>query len=124
MRLNTAAVIGLVVGVLVVMVLMYTCGLLTGSLVQRQRGGAGKCSPTSAPTSPVAPDTAAVQLPPVYEQVLPPATTSTSIPLEENVAYICTDRKIAIHCNKVILCTFNVFVITTLRLHLGLAKCN
>ena len=69
MRLNTAAVIGLVVGVLVVMVLVYTCGLLTGSLVQRQRGGAGKCSPTSAPTSPVAPDTA------LYEQVLPPATS-------------------------------------------------
>ena len=86
-RLNTAAVIGLVVGVLVVMVLVYTCGLLTGSLVQRQRGGAGKCPPTSAPTSPVAPDTAAVQLPPVYEQVLPPATTSTSIPLEENISY-------------------------------------
>ena len=85
-RLNTAAVIGLVVGVLVVMVLVYTCGLLTGSLVQRQRGGAGKCPPTSAPTSPVTPDTAAVQLPPVYEQVLP-LETSTSIPLEENVAY-------------------------------------
>ena len=92
-RLNTAAVIGLVVGVLVVMVLVYTCGLLTGSLVQRQRGGAGKCPPTSAPTSPVAPDTAAVQLPPVYEQVLPPATTSTSlsIPLEENISYSCKD---------------------------------
>ena len=84
-RLNTAAV-------LVVMVLVYTCGLLTGSLVQRQRGGAGKCPPTSAPTSPVAPDTAAVQLPPVYEQVLPPATTSTSIPLEENVAYAQTGK--------------------------------
>ena len=80
-RLNTPGVIGLVVGVLVVMVLVYTCGLLTGSLVQRQRGGAGKC-----PLN-LAPDTAAVQLPPVYEQVLPPATTSTSIPLEENVAY-------------------------------------
>ena len=91
-RLNTAAVIGLVVGELVVMVLVYTCGLLTGSLVQRQRGGAGKCPPTSAPTSPaVTLDTAAVQLPPVYEQVLPPATTSTSIPLEENVSYACTD---------------------------------
>ena len=89
MRLNTAAVIGLVAGVLVVMVLVYTCGLLT---VQRQRGGAGKCPPTSAPTSPVAPDTAAVQLPPVYEQVLPPATTSTSIPLEENVAYAKTGK--------------------------------
>ena len=88
MRLNTAAVIGLVVGVLVVMVLVHTCGLLTGSLVQRQRGGAGKCPPTSAPTLPVAPGTAAVQLPPVYyEQVLPPVTTSTSIPLEENVTY-------------------------------------
>ena len=69
MRLNTAGVIGLVVGVLIVMVLVYICGLLTCSLVQRQRGGA-----------------AAVQLPPVYEQVLPPET-STSIPLEENVAY-------------------------------------
>ena len=93
-RLNTAAVIGLVVGVLVVMVLVYTCGLLTGSLVQRQRGGAGKCPPTSAPTSPVTPDTAAVQLPPVYEQVLPPATTltSTSIPLEENIAYAQTGK--------------------------------
>ena len=34
-RLNTAAVIGLVVGVLVVMVLVYTCGLLTSSLIQR-----------------------------------------------------------------------------------------
>ena len=90
-RLNTAAVIGLVVGVLVVMVLVYTCGLLTGSLVQRQRGGAGKCPPNSAPTSPVTPDTAAVQLPPVYEQVLPPATTSTSIPLEKNVSYACKD---------------------------------
>ena len=85
-RLNTAAVIGLVVGELVVMVLVYTCGLLTGSLVQRQRGGAGKCPPTSAPTSPVT-----IQLPPVYEQVLPPATTSTSIPLEENVSYACKD---------------------------------
>ena len=91
-RLNTTAVIGLVVGELVVMVLVYTCGLLTGSLVQRQRGGAGKCPPTSAPTSPVAPGTAAVQLPPVYEQVLPPATTSTSIPLEENVAYAKTGK--------------------------------
>ena len=88
-RLNTAAVISLVVGVLVVMVLVYTCGLLTGSLIQRQRGGAGKCPPTSAPTSPVTPDTAAVQLPPVYEQVLQPATTNTSIPLEENVSYAC-----------------------------------
>ena len=92
-RLNTAAVIGLVVGEMVVMVLVYTCGLLTGSLVQRQRGGAGKCPPTlSAPTSPaVTLDTAAVQLPPVYEQVLPPATTSTSIPLEENISYACKD---------------------------------
>ena len=86
-RLNTAAVIGLVVGVLVVMVLVYTCGLLTGSLVRRQRGGAGKCPPTSAPTLPVTPDT---QLPPVYEQVLPPVT-NTSIPLEENVSYACKD---------------------------------
>ena len=89
-RLNTAAVIGLVVGELVVMVLVYTCGLLTGSQVQRQRGGAGKCPPTSAPTLPVTPDTAASQLPPVYEQVLPPVT-NTSIPLEENVSYACKD---------------------------------
>ena len=94
MRLNTAAVIGLVVGVLVVMVLVYTCGLLTGSLVQRQRGGAGKCPPTSAPTSPVTRDTTAVQLPPVYEQVLPPAATSTSIPLEENASYAMNNLEI------------------------------
>ena len=93
-RLNTAAVIGLVVGELVVMVLVYTCGLLTCSLVQRQRGGAGKCPPTSVSTSPVAPDTATVQLPPVYEQVLPPATTSTSIPLEENVSYAMNNLEI------------------------------
>ena len=85
LRLDTAAFAGVVMAVLVVMVLGYTCGLLTGLLVQRQRGGGGKCPPTSAPASPGEPNAAAGQLVPMYEEVLSPATTS--IPLQENVSY-------------------------------------
>ena len=88
LRLHISAVVGIVVAVLVVMVLVYTCGLLTGLLVQRQRGdGGGKCPPTSAPASPGDPNAATDQLVPMYEevQILPPAPTS--IPLQENVSY-------------------------------------
>ena len=74
-----AGVAGVVVGVLVVMVLVYTCGLLTGLLVVRH----SKCLHTSA--SPAQPDTPAVQLPPTYEEVLP--SKPASIPLQDNVSY-------------------------------------
>ena len=73
------------VAVLVAIVLVCTCGLLTGLLVQRQRGGGGKGPPTSAPASPGEPNAAVVQLVPMYEEVLPPGPTS--IPLQENVSY-------------------------------------
>ena len=69
-----AGVAGVVMGVLVVMVLVYACGLLTGLLVVRH----SNCLHTSAQ-----PDTAAVQLPPTYEEVLSP--TPASIPLQDNI---------------------------------------
>ena len=74
-----AGVAGVVLGVLVMMVLVYTCGLLTGVLAVR----CGKCLHTSA-----SPDSVAVQLPPTYEEVLPP--TKFSFPVQENVSYACT----------------------------------
>ena len=69
---------------------MWTTNRLTGSETERWCWEVS--THLSTHTSPVTPDTAAVQLPPVYEQVLPPATTSTSIPLEDNVAYVCKLR--------------------------------
>ena len=79
LRLDMAGVAGVVVGVLVVMVLVYTCGLLTGLLVVR-------CSNyLHTSTTPAQPDTAAVQLPPTYEEVLSP--TPASIPLQDNLSY-------------------------------------
>ena len=75
-RLDTAAVIGVVVAVLVVMVFTYTCGMLSGALVQRKRGNT-TC--TSAPTSPE-------QSVPVYEEVHGHPSVP-NIPLHQNAAY-------------------------------------
>jgi hypothetical protein len=71
LTLNTAGVVGMVIGLLVVIATCYTCGLLMGLLVRRKRKHVPSASgDLSAPT---------------YEQVLPP--TQTSISLEENEAY-------------------------------------
>ena len=76
LTLNTAALIGVVIALLVAMALVYTCGLLTGLLVRRRRGRSKSYTPSSPGD----------QSAPMYEQVaLPP--TQTTIPLEENVAY-------------------------------------
>ena len=69
--LNTAAVVGIVVALIVVMATCYSCGFLTGLLIKRKRKQAPSTSgDLSAPT---------------YEQVLPPA--KVAIPLQENEAY-------------------------------------
>ena len=74
--LSTAGVVGVVVALLVVVVpLVYACGLLTGLLVSRKRR---KKSHTPSASGDLAI--------PTYEQVdLPP--TQTTIALKENLAY-------------------------------------
>ena len=73
LNLNIAHVIGVVISQLVVIVVVFTCGVLTGLLVQRKKRG--KSSPTSASGDPV----------PMYEEVVLP--TQTSISLKENASY-------------------------------------
>ena len=73
LTLNTPAVVGVAVSVLVYSVVVYTCGVLTGLLVQRKKRG--KSSPTSASGDPV----------PMYEEVGLP--TQTSVSLKENISY-------------------------------------
>ena len=72
--LNTAGVVGVVVALLVVIVLVYTCGLLTGLLVMWRKKIKNHTPSASG-------DLAT----PTYEQVLPPA--QTTITLKENTAY-------------------------------------
>ena len=72
--LSTAGVVGVVVALLVVIVLVYTCGLLTGLLVMWR-----KLKKNHTPSA--SGDLAT----PTYEQVLPPA--QTTITLKENTAY-------------------------------------
>ena len=73
LTLNTPAVVGVAVSVLVYSAVVYTCGVLTGLLVQRKKRG--KSSPTSASGDPV----------PMYEEVVLP--TQTSVSLKENISY-------------------------------------
>ena len=73
LALNTASVVGVAVSLFVAFVVVYTCGVLTGLLVQRKKRG--KSSPTSASGDPV----------PMYEEIVLP--TQTSISLKENVSY-------------------------------------
>ena len=73
LALNTAGVVGVAVSLLGYSVGVYTCGVLTGLLVQRKKRG--KSSPTSASGDPV----------PMYEEVVLP--TQTSISLKENTSY-------------------------------------
>ena len=71
LTLSTAAVVGIVIALIAVIATAYTCGLLTGLLVRRNKNHVP--SPTGDLSSPM------------YEQVLPP--TQTSISLKENEAY-------------------------------------
>ena len=73
LALNTTGVTVVVISLLVVIAVVYTCGVLTGLLVQRKKRG--KSSPTSASGDPV----------PMYEEVVLP--TQKSISLKENVSY-------------------------------------
>ena len=73
LTISTPAIIGVAISLLVAFAVVYTCGVLTGLLVQRKKRG--KSSPTSASGDPV----------PMYEEVVLP--TQTSISLKENVAY-------------------------------------
>ena len=83
-RLDMAGVAGVVVGVLVVMVLGYTCGLLTGLLVVRH-------SVSTPQHAPAQPDTPAVQLYlPRMKKCCHQCNTSKYIPLQDNVSYIYT----------------------------------
>jgi hypothetical protein len=71
LTVNTAGVIGMVIALLVVIAICYTCGLLTGLLVRRRR----KHVPSASGDLSV----------PTYEQVLP--STQQSISVKENEAY-------------------------------------
>ena len=73
LTLSTPAIIGMAISLLVVIAVAYTCGVLTGILVQRKKRG--KSPPTSASGDPD----------PMYEEVVLP--TQTSISLKENVSY-------------------------------------
>ena len=73
LALNTASVVGAAISLFVAFVVVYTCGVLTGLLVQRKKRG--KSSPTSASGDPV----------PMYEEVVLP--TQTSISLKKNISY-------------------------------------
>ena len=73
LNLNIAHVIGMAISLLVVIAVVFTCGLLIGLLVPRKKRG--KSSPTSASGDPV----------PMYEEIVLP--TQTSISLKENVSY-------------------------------------
>ena len=73
LALNTAGVVGVAISLFVAFVVVYTCGVLTGLLMQRKKRG--KSSPTSASGDPV----------PMYEEIVLP--TQTSISLKENVSY-------------------------------------
>ena len=64
LALNTAGVVGVAISLLVVNVVVFTCGVLTGLLVERKKRG--KSSPTSASGDPV----------PMYEEVVLPTQTS------------------------------------------------
>ena len=73
LTISTPAIIGVTISLLVVITVVYTCGVLTGLLVQRKKRG--KSSPTSASGDPV----------PMYEKVVLP--TQTRISLKENISY-------------------------------------
>ena len=73
LALNTPSVIGVAISLFVAFAVVFTCGLLTGLLVERKKRG--KSSPTSVSGDPV----------PMYEEIVFP--TQTSISLKENVSY-------------------------------------
>ena len=85
LTLSTAAVAGIVIAALVGSVLLYTCGLLTGLLIERRRKRRSprESHPTGATSASGDPGTSS-QI--VYEEVLPPKP-ATSIPMQENVSY-------------------------------------
>ena len=70
LALNTAGVVGVVTSLLVVIAVVYTCGVLTGLLVPRKKRG--KSSPTSASGDPV----------PMYEEV-----GQAYFSLRDNISY-------------------------------------
>ena len=74
LALNTVGVVGVAISLLVYSAVVYTCGVVTGLLVQKKKRG--KSSPTSASGDPV----------PMYEEIVLPRT-QTSISLKENVSY-------------------------------------
>ena len=66
LTISTPAIIGVAISLLVAFVVVYTCGVLTGLLVERKKRG--KSSPTSASGDPV----------PMYEEVVLPTQTNVS----------------------------------------------
>ena len=71
LTLDSGGVVGVVIALLVAIAISYTCGILTGLLVQRRKNHTPSASgDLTAPT---------------YEQVLPPSQTNFS--LKENEAY-------------------------------------
>ena len=65
LTLNTAAVVGMVIALLVFITTAYSCGLLTGLLMLRRKNNIPSASGALSA--------------PMYEQVLPPTCTSFSL---------------------------------------------